>query len=583
LYEHPILQPETTQVFLAVDECNKGIARASVRVLNAGSGKLTFSVPTVTAALVTELSSGVAPATIQFIMEPGRSGIVRQPGTNLFNGGGNGVPFNITLASQQAINFPNTIRVYMNYRQPDQRGIIFPRPVSLNNTQGLQELVLDEARERLYITNAGYNRIEVFDTKRQKFLEPVEVGQLPRAMAKSLDGSALYVGSGGGESINIIDLDTLTITGNIEFPPIPRAGNQNAVQPVAMAMGLSGLQFMMSNGTFWRVVGNEAVPRTANAITPASIGAPQMMVGTPGGEYIVTIAGNGTAYLYDALSDTYTTSRALYDQAPVSYFAPMTAAPNANFLVVSGMTLSSGLSLIGGSERPGATQVTFPQVPGQPPVQTVVSAGQRNVAAVFAVDENRFVRLTTPVRQNIASVTRDDSRATLELVDTRTGAESVVGVAPENPVNSIFGNTRANVSPRQLAVDSKGTTYAITLSGLSVIPMGSSSTPRPQIAQRGVVNSTDGTLNLRPGSFVTVNGFNLATDATATELPLPTVLGGSCVVFNDVAIPLLQTAGGQISAQIPVEIRPGQNVVQVRSLIAGQSSDPIVVTIQRPE
>ena len=588
IFEHPVLQPETTQVFLAIDECNKGIARATVKVANLGTGKLTFSVPTATTALVTEVSSGLVPATIDFTMEPGRSGVLRQPGTNLFTNaaGGTGIPLNITLASNEAINYPNTIRVYMNYRQPDQRGIVFPRPVSLNNAQGLQELILDERRERVYITNAGFNRLEIFDTKIQRFLEPLQVGQLPRSMAMSLDGSTLYVGNTGGESIQIIDLDSMTMTGSVEFPPIPRAGNQNAVQPVAMAMGLSGLQFMMSNGTFWRVVRNQATPRLANSVTPVTIGAPQYMVATPGGEYILTLAGNGTAYLYDALADTYTATRLLYDQPPVSYFGPLTAAPNANFFVVSGMTLSSGLSRIGGSERPGATQLGPPVAPGQPPTQTIVSAGQRNVAAAFAIDENRFVRLTTPVRQNPTAVTRDDARPTLEMVDTRTGAESVVGVAPDNPVQPVFGNARANVPSRQLAVASNGTTYAITLSGLSVIPLTSTGTSnRPQITggARGVVNSTDGTSAVRPGSFITINGTNLASAATAMDLPLPTLLGGSCVVFNDVAIPLLQTSSGQIAAQIPEDVRSGQNVVQVRSLMSAQSSDPIVVMVQRPQ
>ena len=68
----------------------------------------------------------------------------------------------------------------------------------------------------------------------------------------------------------------------------------------------------------------------------------------------------------------------------------------------------------------------------------------------------------------------------------------------------------------------------------------------------------------------------------ADTLPPPTVLGGSCVVFNDVALPLLNSSPNQISAQIPEElVRPGLNVVQVRSLATAQSSDPIVVTVQR--
>ena len=43
-------------------------------------------------------------------------------------------------------------------------------------------------------------------------------------------------------------------------------------------------------------------------------------------------------------------------------------------------------------------------------------------------------------------------------------------MAPENPVQNVFGTQRINVTPRQVVVDSKGTVYAITLSGLSVVP-----------------------------------------------------------------------------------------------------------------
>ena len=351
-------------------------------------------------------------------------------------------------------------------------------------------------------------------------------------------------------------------------------------------MGLSGLQIMMSNGSFWRLVGNQATVRVANSVTPTTIPGPQFMIATPGGEYILTLSGTGIAYLYDSLVDTYTASRQLYDQTPVSYFGPLAAATRGSFFVVSGLTVSSALSIIGGSERPGQTQFGPPTAPGQPPTQTIVSAGQRNVAAAWALDENRFVRLTTPVRQNTTAATRDDARSTLELVDIRTASESVVAVAPENPTTTVTGTNRSNVPSKQMVVDSKGTTYAVTLSGLSVIPLTLSGTvPRPQVTAgtRGVVNSSDGTPNFRPGSFITINGTNLASPAAADQLPLPTVLGGSCVTFNDVAVPLLQSSNGQISAQIPAGVNPGQNVVQVRSLANAQSSDPLVVTVQKPQ
>jgi YVTN family beta-propeller protein len=587
LYDYPILQPETTQVFLAVDECNKGVARAQVRVSNLGKGRLSYAIPNVSTALVMQASTGLAPSTITFIMEPGRSGVTRQPGTNLFTGagGGGGSPINVNLTSLDAINFPSVIRVYMNYRQPDQRGIVYPLPTALNNSEGLVDLVLDEARGRLYLSNSGYNRIEVFDIKKLKFLAPVEVGQLPRSMALTPDGYTLFVGNSGGESISQIDLETMKVTAQVDFPPIPRAGNQNAIRPLALAYGLSGLQFMMSNGTFWRLVGNTATPRVANTVTPVSIPGPLQMIATPGGEYILTLAGNGNAYLYDALADTYTASRQLYNQTPVSYFGPLGAGTSGSYYLAGGMILSPSLAVVGGTERPGVTTFQPPPAPGQPPLQVIVSSGQRNVAAVYPINENVFVRMTTPVRQNINAATRDDARPVMELVDIRTGSETVAGIAPENPIFSVFGTQRINVPPRQMVIDSKGTTYSITLSGLSVIPVSAGTVPpRPTITggSRGIVNSADGTPNFKPGSFITVNGRDLGSAASAETIPLPTVLGGSCVIFNEVPLPLIQTSTGQISAQIPEDMRPGVNVVQVRNLMNASSSDPVVVTVQRP-
>jgi DNA-binding beta-propeller fold protein YncE len=591
LFDYPILQPETTQVFLAVDDCNRGIARATVRVNNLGSGKLTFSVPNTGAALVSQVSSGVAPSEITFVMEPGRAGVVRQAGTNLYTGAGTqntGVPINVNLASLEAINIPNTIRVYMNFRQSDQRGVIYPVPTIPNSTiEGLRDLVLDEERGRLYIANSGYNRLEVFDTRRQRFLEPIPVGQLPRQMAMGTDGATLYVANAGGESISIVDLDLRRVVGEVEFPPIPRAGNANPVVPVTMAMGLRGLNFIMSNGTRWKLVGNQATLRPAETTIPATIPGPQYMLGTPTFDYILTLAGNGTAYLYNSLIDSYTTQRQLFSNPIQSYYGPMAAAGEASFFLANGLILNNSLTVIGGVERPGTVQFGPPPQPGQPPTQTVVSGGERNIAASSAVDADRFIRLTTPVRQNINSVTRDEVRTTLEMTNLRTRSETLIGVVPENPLFNVFGAQRANISPRYMVADSRGATaYAITISGLSVIPLtpaGQNTRPAITAGARGILNSNDGTPNFRPGSFITITGRSLAQAAQADTLPPPSVLGGSCVVFNDVALPLLQTSPDQISAQIPADrVRPGLNVVQVKSLGMAQSSDPVVVTVQRP-
>jgi DNA-binding beta-propeller fold protein YncE len=601
LYDYPILQPESTHVFLSLNPCNQGLATGEVRINNLGKGRLTFSVPNTGAALVAIAESGLAPAKIRFIMEPGRSGVQRRPGTNIWTSAGtfSGTAFSVNLASTEAINLIPTIRVYMNYRQPDQRGMIFPIATGPNVAEGLPDLLLDEPRNRLYIVNTSFNRIEVFDTLKQRLLEPIPVGQLPRQMAMGFDGTTMYVANQGGESISIVDLDLGRVIGDVEFPPTPRSGTAGLIFTRGIAMGYFGLQVIMSNGSLWKVVGNQAVPRPASTVITQTVspnavststsvnipGAAHNMIQTSDGEYIVVLGGNGHGFLYDSKIDQFTAGRLLFTNPIRGYFGPLGAGQGGQFYLLNGLISNSSLTVVGGAERAGGTQFQQPPQPGLPPVQTIVNTGQRHVAAIAPLGESSFLRMTMPVRQNITAATRDDERPTLETIDLVSGTETLAAVAPENPTFTVLGTGRSNVAARQMVVDSKGMAYALTLSGLSVIPLPQATgMAPPAIASgaRGIVNSSDGTPNIRPGSFVTISGTNLAAPATGDQLPVPTVLGGSCVVFSDVAVPLLQTSSGQIQAQVPDTLRPGTYVVQVKSLATAQASDPMIVTVQRP-
>jgi DNA-binding beta-propeller fold protein YncE len=525
----------------------------------------------------------MAPANVVFTMDPGRGGVTRLAGTNLYTGGATNVgqAIAVNLQSRDAINIPNTILVYMNYRQSDQRGIVYPLPVTANplptatTYEGLEDLVLDESRGRLYITNSGYNRIEVFDLKSQHFTTPIDVGQLPHQMALGLDGTTLYVANTGGETISIVDLDAQKVIGTIQPPPIPRSGNTpNNVHVTTLAVGLTGLQFILSAtatgslGSQWEVIGNQTVLRQADtiAVNPGNaaqntIVAPQQMIATAGGESILLFGGTGTVYLLDGLTDSYTASRQLFTAPFTGYYGPVGAANGGAFFLTDGVVLSPTIT------------------------QNIIDPGQRNIAALAPIDDHRFVRLTTPVRAAITTTPRDDPRTLLELVDIQAGASSLIGAIAENTYIQAFGTTRVNLPPRQMAVASNGTVYALTLSGLSVIsttPATSNTQPQIQSGNRAILNSSDGTANFKPGSFITINGANLASSSKAEQLPVPTVLGGSCVVFDNVAVPLLEAGPNQISAQIPSTVRAGANVVQVRSLATAQSSAPIVVTVQKP-
>jgi YVTN family beta-propeller protein len=597
LFDYPILQPETTQVFLATDPCNKGIARATLQISNLGRGRLTFSVPSLTVgpingSVVAQVSSGLAPSNITFTMDPGRVNINRRPGTNVYNGN-NGQAVTVNLNSLEAINIPNTIRIFMNSRQPDQRGLIFPIPTlsnQLNPPRALRDIALDEPRNRIYIANSGFNRIEIFDTQRLRFLEPVEAGQFPQHLAISPDRTTLYIGNVGGESLMTMDLETLTITGNVEFPPNPRSGVANPPTIDAMAMTLSGLQFVTNDGRVWRTLGNQAIIRTGGTL-PANgiVGGNRFMTATPGGEYAMLLASNtggivgSSGYLFDAALDTYTTARVVFQNAYASYTAPVSASIAGNYFLAGGLILGSSLTPIGGVERPGAVQNIVG--PGGQVTQVSVSAGNRNTFATLPLDQNRFLRVSTPVRTSAVAVTRDEERTTLELVDVRTQSESIAGILPENPAFFVSGSTQQiNVPGRSMAVDSLGNVYMLTVSGLTVIPTTPTNTAtRPTLTQgaRSIVNANDGTTNYRVGSFIAINGTGLASASTADTVPLPSVLGGSCVTFNDIPLAIISATPTQIVAQIPAEVRAGLNIVQVRSLLNAQQSDTVTVTVLR--
>jgi YVTN family beta-propeller protein len=588
IFSSPIIQPQTTTVFLTQNPCNPGVVSGTLQILNAGKGKLTFGINTPsTAALTYSMTTGVTPATVTFYMDSGRNGETRQPGTNLITGAGtiSGNPIDVTLYSAEAINIPPNIRVYMNYRQSDQRGITYPiiqMPNANTSTpltgttggnEGLWDIVLDQPRNLVYVTNSGYNRIEVFDTVNRVFLNPIPVGQFPHQMALSSDGNTLYVGNIGGESISIVDLTQQAVVGTVAFPAIPRQGGGTTATPSgprAMAYGLSGLQFLLSSGTAgtgsqWEVLSNSAQVRQPDTVTVTTAGTYvlpgpyQMMMGSADGMTILTIDGTGSGYVYTALGDTYVTKVTGLIPTPITgFYTPLGVASDGSYFTISHYVFNNSLT------------------------QLFDAGTARNTVATYPVDSSNYVRLSTPVKAAITTTPADDPRPIIDLINFKTGAIKQLAVSAENPRFTLLGTTRYNFSPRQMVVDSSGVAYVLTISGLTVIPLTYNGAPTPAVAtgSKGIVNANDGSQNMKAGTFININGTNLASTATASTVPTPTVLGGSCVTFNDVPLPLLKTSANQIVAQIPTNIISGTNVVVVRSLDTAQYSNPVTITVQ---
>ena len=164
----------------------------------------------------------------------------------------------------------------------------------------------------------------------------------------------------------------------------------------------------------------------------------------------------------------------------------------------------------------------------------------------------------------------------------KTGAVKQLAVSAENPRFTLLGTTRLNVSPRQMVVDSNNVAYVLTISGLTVIPLTPNGAPTPVVTTGSwrhcqCYRLLHRTSRLERSSISTEAPWPPA--AAASTIPAPTVLGGSCVTFNDVPLPLLKTSANQIVAQVPTNIVSGTNVVVVHSLDIAQASTPVMVTV----
>lgn len=575
----PIAVPDRRAVLLANDQCGvtDALRRASVVIRNEGAGRLTATAQVLaTAAGAGPPGGGLIPGGGVVIPPTRPTGDLpptqqTQAGTDgpvlnfNFNTGnrapGTNTPTNYLIQSNEAINIPSLVTVYQNNRDTESLGDIIP--IATNTSalnEGLVDMTYDATRRRIYIANSGLNRVEVYDERTRQLLEPIKVGQLPRSLALSLDGSLLYVASSQSEVISIVDLDRRTVIGRLRYPAIPLNANIPLVLPSAITMTQRGLLVLMNNGTLWSAIGNDLVPRPLSSIIGAATipGPVRTMASTPAGEYAIILGGTGIVYLYDALQDDFVQARQIFTGTQLAgYYGPLTAGPRGAYYLVNGAVLNSSL-----------TPLSIP---------TTTST----VPSVAALTANQFARLAMPTRANAnAPITTFPN---VEVVNVDSGAVLRRLPVLEGVLSAVIGNGRANMDGRTLVVDSLGTTaYAITTSGLSVISLTPASTAdRPVISGGGVVNVATYNNAISPGSLVSIFGRNLGDSAQASTTPLPRLLGGICVTLNNNAVPLLMTSSGQINIQIPPETAVGTFPLIVRDVNKRLASVASNVRLQR--
>lgn len=612
--QSPLAMPERTVSLLVNDQCGvyRDASRSSVEVKNAGRGRLSVNAqllqvtptgpagiggaggagggqpgggvvivlptppagtevpvaPTLPGGAATGTNAAVAATApvfrTQATVEGGRVDVEFTRAAAGRNTGTVSPTHTLLLQSNEAINIPPALRVFQNFRDSDARGEIIPVEVGLSANEAIEDVVVDHRRERLYLANSGMNRVEVFEMPGRRLLAPIRVGQLPRSLAMTADGSTLYVANTGGESISVIDLDKLQVTGRVKFPPLPFNSGAAAMTPSVVAAGLRGLQVIMNNGSIWKVVGNDAVPRPLSpAIGALTVPAPRTMAATPGGEYILLLAGTGNAYLYDAVADEFVQSRQVFSNPIQGFYGPVAAGPRGQYFLANGLVLNQALTPVNAAGT-GTGQTT-----GRP------------VSAVSAGTANTFIRFSQPVRANANTVVSEP--AAVETVDGTSGNVLRSSPAPEGPLTTLVGTARVNVNGRMLALDAGGTTaYAVTASGISVIPLEPvNNADRPAINPNGTVSLSSYLPAFAPGSLVSIFGRNLGSSGAMSGSFAPAIMGGVCVTLDSEPLPLLMTSSGQINAQIPPATTVGRHTLTIRSIDRKAASQAQSIQVSR--
>jgi uncharacterized protein (TIGR03437 family) len=561
----PLAVPSTTVTLLTKDQCGVTAqsSSATVAINNAGNGRVTATAQLLQIAGQTNASPATAP-TVRPAQSPNGTQFVF--GFNATAARGLGTitpPHDFVIQSPEAINIPNRVRVYENSRDSEATGTVIPIPLGGAAGEAFPDIVYDQPRRRLYIANLGLNRVEVFDTGQQVFLSPIKVGQMPIAMALTPDGNTLYVANSGGESISIIDPDKLQTVGRVNFPPIPFNSNAALITARLIAAGVNGPLILMSNGSLWSVVGNTAVPRGVSRLLgqtttglPAPIPIPSSMAATPGGEYILLVTGTGIADLYDATADDWVASRQIFTATQTGYIGPVAAGPKGQYFVANGTVLNSALVPAG-------------------------TSNPRLVSAVAQMSNNTFAAFSPPAVTGPNTV--PTTAPVIQIMNATTGSSSLQVNALEGPISQVAGAGRGAISGRTMAIDSANAiAYVITASGLSIIPLApAAATDRPAPNQNGAVNLGSYQKQVASNGLLSIFGQNLGASEIAGSMPLPLMLGGTCVTLNNIALPLFMASSNQINAQIPPDLAAGTYPLIVRSISKHAAAVSQQVTVSK--
>lgn len=513
--------------------CNQASVSQFLDIVDPNGGATDFTLTVRSPGIRISPASGTTPARVQVVVDP--TAFQSQKGTTA-------VPLQIT--STQAVNIPWTVRLLINTRDPDQKGVIHNVPGTI------VDVVADPSRDRLYLLRQDKNEVRVLDGSNFNQIAVLRTGNTPVQMALSPDDSALMVTNDNSQIVNVFDLNTLA---TLDFIVLPRGlygrsiavaqkrilATTRSVPPIVNP--LVDIDFSARSAA---IASQSALGIYINGITNPN----SALAVSPSGHRLFMAMTDGTVALYDSSVDAFITSRKDNASLGGAY-----AALSDELFITGSHVFNVALVPVGDVNLAGGSSSGSVMVDGMG-LMTVAPTGGRNGSILrYAPDQ---LSGTAPLR--VA-----EAPSTAQSLATPIAGQVGQTILPFTRTVSVLSNGQSIIQ--------------LSTSGfISLARAFDAGLQQPAI--KAITNAADQMPGIAPGGLISIWGSGLSNGtASANQLPLSKGLSNICVYANSVPLSMLYVSASQLNAQLPFAAPP--NATLVISSPGGQSV-PFNFTVQ---
>jgi uncharacterized protein (TIGR03437 family) len=489
----PRLSASTEDLVFSGNFCDRTLATQTFTLSDPGGAKVPFTITSSNSAVSISPSSGTTPAVITVRVDP--NAVAAENGTSAIQ---------LSFTSAMAVNLPKNVRVLVNSRQPNQRGTFINVPGTL------VDMISNPTKDEFYVLRQDLNQVLVFNGTNNTHTATLRTCTKPMSMTITYDRTQLLVGCDNSRIISVFDLATFT-------PLQPVYAPRSYVQSIASSARAT-LALMRDGGGEEPQIHSVDLNSLTTSKYPAlgvydnTLPLNTVLATAPNGSSIMAASADGSVMLYDATVDTFTISRKDFTSLAGAY-----AASSFGQYVIGNMLFDSSL------------------------VQTATIQPTNGLSSGF-----------TFVGQNGFFISAPDSASpgVLARVSTADGT----AVLPTGVVEAPVLGTQSQAFTRSLLMLPSGSEIvAMTTSGITILPpQYDALVAAPLIT--GAVSAADLKSPVAPGGLMAVLGMNLSGSNIATsEVPLPTVIGDSCLTVNGAPTHLTFVSPTQVNAELPAQ------------------------------